>query len=143
MLYPLSGLLVVAAWLLNELIGRRQAGLRPSTWREFYRLGLKKNASDPRVPAAIFAVGALFVFAEWESVIRFFVGRENNLGVFVAGLVFAVLVLIRRRRRLRTQQNLDRYDVFGLLSSWTLVLGSWMSLVLLPWVFFRTRKLLG
>ena len=144
MLNPLAGLLFVLFWLVHEISVRKRLGLNPGSWRAAYKISLKKEAPDPRVPAAIFAISTVFIFSFWESILRFLVQRQLSLWFFFPGVVLAAFALAFRKQSFESsieKGRVTRTDVWLLVAAWALIMGSGLSLLLSPWLVWRTKFL--
>ena len=143
MIHPISGLVFVFFWLAQELSARRRLGISPASINEFYRFGQKKLTPNPRYAALIFAVGTVFAFGFWESVLRFLLDIEVSLWLFVPGMFCAAVSLYSRRRNLMvaSRAKLNIEDLAFLVLSWSLLMGAGGALLLVPWVFWRARFL--
>lgn len=145
MFYPLTGFVFVFFWLAYEISLRAKWNLKPATWKDLYVMGSKHNP-DPRQKAAVFVGSVLFAVAFWESVMRFFFQRENLPIFFVCGLLMSGAALYLRKKSFETavaqRGQFRARDLWLFVVSWTLLMGSGLSLVLAPWLWLRTRRLL-
>lgn len=145
MFYALAGLLYVFFWLAYEISLRAKWNLKPATWKDLYRMGSKTNP-HPQQKAAVFVGSVLFAVAFWESVMRFFFQRDNLPLFFVCGLLMAGASFYLRKQSFETvvarRGQFKARDLWLLVMAWTLLMGSGLSLVLAPWLWLRTRRLL-
>ena len=145
MFYALAGFVYVFFWLAYEISLRAKWNLKPATWKDLYVMG-SKQSPDPRQKAAIFVGSVIFAFAFWESVVRFFFQRQNLPIFFVCGLLMAGASFYFRKHSFETavsrRGQFKALDLWLFVFSWTLLMGSGLSLILAPWLWLRTRRLL-
>lgn len=144
MLNPLAGLILIFFWLMHEVITRRQLGLEPASLKALYKLSVKKGAADPRVPAAIFVLTVTFVFSFWESFLRFLLQKQPPVWFLLLGLVASGFALYFRKQSFVStleKGRVTRGDVWLLVLAWALLMGSGLSLILAPWIVWRTLYL--
>lgn len=145
MFYALTGFLFVFFWLAYEISLRAKCQLKPASWGELYRMGSTKNP-DRQQKAAVFVGSVVFAFAFWESVMRFFFQKQNLPIFFACGLLAAGASFYLRKKSFETAESrrgaFRPVDLWLLVFSWTLLMGSGLSLLLAPWLWLRTRRLL-
>lgn len=145
--FPFAGFVFVFIALAAEIQWRKLAGLSPAGWIEAFRFGQKKTTPDPRYSAAIFAALSLFGFGAWESLLRALLGRANSGWVFALGAILAGWYLYFRKRAFDAtvpageRGRFSKGDLWVLVLAWTLLMGAGLSLLLAPWLAFRTKFL--
>lgn len=137
--------MVASFFLFGEIRGRRRRGLRPGNLKQLWTYAQKRSTPQLRYSALIFAMTALFFFQIWEAFLRYIVQRESHLFFFIVGFLMVWTVLLLRLKRLGDKSETDLR-----LGSWTVVLmclglstllNSWGTLIVIPWVYFRSRFL--
>jgi hypothetical protein len=134
-------LIVSVAW---ELQARKRWKRAPGSFRELFNFGSRATSPNKAYPALLFASLSVAIYAFWESFLRFILDRYT-FGLWPwLGLALWAAWLWHRARvggSEQLQASLHRWEPVAFLAICCVSLEAWFVLLLLPWIYFRSRFL--
>jgi hypothetical protein len=137
------GIIFVLLLIAAELSFRKNAGLHPSGWKEFFKLLNGRNPQGEKIErgrkALLFALVSFLFFPFWEGLIRSLVQSRYPESLSWGGLaLFSLLLFLRQRDFKKGKGGLfSREELLLFIAGWIFITHSVLGLAMAPWLLWR------